>query len=374
MTPARGRAWRLRALDALDVTLGRAACAVLAPRGPTAPPASAAPAAVRRILVIRPGGLGDAVHLLPLLAALRRRYPEAALDLLLERRNAGLVENGFAAHAWLYDRDPPRELLGALRARYDVVIDTEQSRYLSAVVAFLTRAPVRCGFTTNQRGRLFTHPVPYDVHAYEADVFLRLYTAVSGEAPPSGPVALALPPAAHGWAAEMVAPLGGRRLAVIAPAAPIAERQWALARWTEVARRLIADGWTLALVGAPADTAICHAVAGTLAADALVDLSGRASIAQTAAVIARAGLYVASDGGLLHVAHVLGVPTVGLFGATPADKWAPRGDAARTVRHALPCSPCTRFGVTPPCRFDVECLARITVEEVVDAVAAVTSR
>jgi ADP-heptose:LPS heptosyltransferase len=374
MTPARGRARRLRALDALDATLGRMACALLAPRRRTATPAPVAPAAVRRMLVIRPGGLGDALHLLPLLAALRRHYPEAALDLLLERRNAGLVEHAVAAHAWLYDRDPPRELLAALRGRYDMVIDTEQSRYLSAVVAFVTRAPVRCGFATNDRGRLFTHPVPYDLHGYEADVFLRLYAAVSGEAAPAAPAALVLPAAAHAWAAGVVAPLGGRRLAVIAPAAPIRERQWALDRWTDVARRLIADGWALALVGAPADAAICRAVGGGLPAEVALDLSGRASIAETAAVIARAGLYVASDGGLLHVAHALGVPTVALFGATPADKWAPRGAGARTVRHALPCSPCTRFGVTPPCPYDVACLERITADEVIDAATAVTSR
>jgi ADP-heptose:LPS heptosyltransferase len=103
----------------------------------------------------------------------------------------------------------------------------------------------------------------------------------------------------------------------------------------------------------------------------VLDLSGRATIAGTAAVIARAAIYVASDGGLLHVAHALGVPAVGLFGAGVATKWGPRGARARVVRHSLPCSPCTRFGYTPPCPIGVECLERIGVDEVSAAIRAI---
>lgn len=363
-----GRRWRLRALDAVDATLGRAVAAALARR--SAPPPVAAPVAperVRRLLVIRPGGLGDAVHLLPLLRALRRRFPAAQLDLLLERRNAGLVEHAVGGRVWLYDRRPPRELWGALRAGYDVVVDTEQSRYLSAVVAFLTRAPVRCGFATNARGRLFTHPVPYDVSGYEADVFLTLYAAISGEPVATERLALPVAEAERAWADAALRPLAGRRVAVIAPGAPIRERQWIVDRWIDVARGLVAEGWTIGLVGAGAERAVCRSIARALDPGAVVDLSGQATIRQTAAVIARAGVYLASDGGLLHVAHALDAPTVALFGATPIDKWAPRGPHARTVHHPLPCAPCTRFGYTPPCPRGVECLQRIAAADVLHA-------
>jgi lipopolysaccharide heptosyltransferase II len=362
--------WRIEALKALDQTFGRLAATVLAARRRAASGgAPVDPAGVRRLLVIRPGGLGDAVLLVPLLHALRSAFAGAAIDLLMERRNAGLVDPALADRVLLYDRRPPRELWEAIRGRYDVVVDTEQWYHFSAVVAFLTRAPVRCGFATNRRARLFTHPVAYDERAHEPRVFLTLLEALIGRSVPFDEARpfLAVPPAAAAWAAEALAPLAGRALAVLAPAAPIAERQWAPERWVAVARGLVARGRGVVLVGAPDDRALCRAVAAGLDGCAL-DLSGRTTIAQTAAVIARAALYVASDGGLLHVAYGLGVPTVGLYGAAPAEKWAPRGARARTVHVPLPCSPCARWGHVPACPRDVECLRRISVEMVLGAV------
>jgi ADP-heptose:LPS heptosyltransferase len=355
----------VRALVALDRVVGRAVCAALTLGYRPTAPRSVTSEQVRRLLVIRPGGLGDAIHLLPLLRALRAHFPRAELDLLMERRNAGLVPPSVARRVLLYDR--PRELWTAVRGRYDVVIDTEQWYYLSAIVAFLTRAPIRCGFATNSRARLFTHPVPYDGEGYEARVFLALFETLTGTPAPLEEHAMAL----ELGAAERRAPLGEAPVAVLAPAAPIAERQWDPARWVEVGRRLAGTGYAIVLVGGPEDRAVCGAVTSGIGGARVFDLSGRATIGETAAVIARAALYVASDGGLLHVAHALRVPTVGLFGAGIATKWGPRGTRARIIRHPLPCSPCTRFGYTPPCPIGVECLQRIGVDEVGAAITAV---
>jgi lipopolysaccharide heptosyltransferase II len=365
----------LRALDALDATVGPAVCTVLgaaAQRGPAAP---LAPGAVRRLLVIRPGGLGDAVLAVPLLRALRRRFHDARIDVLMERRNAALVPDDVADRVLLYDRG---ELWSVLRGGYDAVVDTEQSRHLSAVVARLTRAPVVCGFATNRRRRLLTHPVAYDEHAWEPRAFLALYEALAGEPASFDDDApwLAVADADRAWAAAALAPLGARPLAALAPGAPLREREWAAARWAEVGRRLVGAGWGVVLVGGAADRAACVRVAAAIdgtgarhaRAGAVIDLAGRATLRQSAAALARAAVYVSTDGGLLHVAHALGAPTVALFGATSAAKWAPRGQRTRTIAHALPCAPCTRFARTPPCPYGVECLARVTVDEVVAAV------
>ncbi len=360
---------RIRALRCLDGIAGRAACAALTV-GRGAPPGEPVDAErVRRVLVIRPGGLGDAIHLIPLLQALRTRFHPVALDLLMERRNSGLVDPTLADSVFLYDRRAPRELWAALRGGYDVVIDTEQWYYLSAIIARLTRAPVRCGFDTNRRGRLFTHPVAYDESGYEARVFLSLYEALTGEVAvfDEGTAYLTLDPADRRWADSALRSVARSRLLVMAPAAPTRERQWEPRRYAEVVARFAKDGWAIVLVGTSADRPLCAAVADELRNHRVLDLTGRTTIRQTAAVISRAAVYLSSDGGLLHAAHALGIPTVGLFGAGIATKWAPRGAHARTVRHALPCSPCTRFGYAPPCPYGVACMERITVEEVVTA-------
>jgi len=71
---------------------------------------------------------------------------------------------------------------------------------------------------------------------------------------------------------------------------------------------------------------------------------------------------------VLHIAVGLGVPTVSLFGPGRAKKWAPRGERHVVISKELPCSPCTTFGNTPPCPYNVRCMSDITVDEVVNAV------
>jgi lipopolysaccharide heptosyltransferase II len=359
----------LRALDALDATVGPAVCTVLGAAAPRRPAAPLAAADVRRLLVIRPGGLGDAVLAVPLLRALRRRFRDAHVDVLMERRNAGLLPADVADRVLLYDR---AEVWSVLRGGYDAVVDTEQSRHLSAVVARLTRARVVCGFATNERRRLLTHPVAYDETAWEPRAFLALYEAIAGEPAPFDEDAawLAVADDDGRWADAALASLGARPVVAIAPGAPLREREWPPACWAEVGRRLAGAGWGVVLVGGAADRTACARVATALDG-AVIDLAGRAPLARSAAAIARAAVYVSTDGGLLHVARALGVPTVALFGATSAAKWAPRGRRARTIAHALPCAPCTRFARTPPCPYGVECLARVTVDEVIAAVREV---
>ena len=134
-----------------DALVGWPIAVLLAPFArrsvPEAGPHGALPPPPRRALVIRPGGIGDAVLFLPMLAELRRAWPQAEIDLLVEKRNAGVVRGlGLVDRVLLYDRFPG-DLPRALAAGYDVVVDTEQYHRASAIVAFLTgargRSPVR---------------------------------------------------------------------------------------------------------------------------------------------------------------------------------------------------------------------------------------
>ena len=176
----------LKAFDrAVGLTVYRSTLSAARRRGFVSSAAAAPPdpATVRKVLVIRPGGIGDAVLFYPLLAALREAWPAAELHILAERRNAGLfAANDRARRVFAYDGGMGTQLLEVLRGGYDVVVDTEQYHYLSAVIAYLTGAPVRCGFDTRGRGGLFTHRVHYDDQTYEALLFLDLARAVTGRA------------------------------------------------------------------------------------------------------------------------------------------------------------------------------------------------
>lgn len=160
----------LSLLKQADRLIGRLAASLLSrpvPRQTSDPPQS--------ILVIRPGGIGDAVLLAPALHALQKSYPGVTIDILAERRNAG----AFALCPCLRSvnrYDVPAEFFSVLRSSYDIVIDTEQWHRLSAVVARIVRAGIKIGFATNERRRLFTHPIPYEQDDYEVDSFMGLLT------------------------------------------------------------------------------------------------------------------------------------------------------------------------------------------------------
>jgi ADP-heptose:LPS heptosyltransferase len=99
-----------------------------------------------------------------------------------------------------------------------------------------------------------------------------------------------------------------------------------------------------------------------------LNLTGRTSLSETAAVIQRSVLLLSGDSGILHIAVGLDKPTVSLFGPGRARKWAPRGERHIVINKGLSCAPCTTFGTTPPCPIGAKCMGDITVDEVFNAV------
>lgn len=318
----------------------------------------------RSFLIIRPGGIGDAVHLIPLLQRLRENFPAAKITLLVERRNSGLFTlSPVAVTVWCYDR--PAQFFQALRGRYDVVIDSEQWHRLSAIVARLVRAPVTIGFASNERQRLFTDSLTYAQNDYEAEVFLSLLTPLAIPPKPFSSLPwLQIPLKTQEYVALLLAKIKGRYV-VLFPGASIAARHWGGDRFRLLAQMIHESGWQVLVVGGREDCA----TAATICQDGCGhDFSGKTSLAETAALIAGADLLVSGDSGLLHIGVALGVPTVSLFGPGIAQKWAPRGARHSVLNLQLSCSPCTLFGTTPPCTKDLACLSMISVDAVFYAV------
>ncbi len=351
-------------LKCADPFLGKPLTWLLASLGSTCAPPLQRPA---RILVIRPGGIGDAVLLAPAISALRGAFPDSSIEVLAERRNAGVFDL-IPGVDRLYCYDRGVDLIRVLRRRYDVVIDTEQWHRLSAVVAALTRAPVRVGFSTNERARLLTHDVSYEHDTYEVLSFLRLVESVTRQ---RTAFAEEVP-----WISVSPRFVDDRRshpTVLIFPGASVPERRWGSERFGELAERLVQHGCRVAVVGGQGDLdqsrVICSA-----GGPQVIDLVGALSLRDVAEVLAGANVLVTADSGLMHVAAAVGTPTVALFGAGIREKWAPRGSKHRVFSAGLSCSPCTKFGYTPPCPIDVECLRRISVGDVLTATLELIAR
>jgi len=354
-------------MKCIDAAVGRIAASCLpgpAKRAPSSP--------INSLLLIRPGGIGDAVLLAPAIHTIKKTYPKARITVLAERRNAGV----FALIAGV-DRtfcyDSPREFIQALRTRYDVVIDTEQWHRLSSVVARLVQAAVKIGFDTNQRRRMFTDTVPYSQEDYEAISFIRLLEPL-GIAASSTELEvpfLAVPDAASVKGAVLLEALGDQPFVTVFPGASVTERRWGADRFRSVAEMLASRGVSSVVVGGEQDRPQGDVI---ITGGYGLNLAGLTSLSETAAIISKSRLLLSADSGLLHIAVGLGVPTVSLFGPGRAKKWSPRGCNHSTINKEIACSPCTTFGTTPSCPDNTRCMREISTDEIVAAVTTLLQR
>ncbi len=323
-----------------------------------------APDHIKNILIIRPGGIGDAVLLIPAIKHIKTRYPESQITVLAEKRNAEVFELTPSVDM-IYRYDMPGDFLAALKNSYDIVIDTEQWHRLSAITARLARAGTRIGFNTNERQRMFTIAAEYSHDDYEMISFFNLLTRLKGlsAAPDSTTCFLSVPPYAVEKAVSCLGSVDSKRYVVIFPGASIPERRWGAEKFKLVAESLQSEGYGIVVAGGPAEKNDGSKIAGQTG----INLAGMTSLAVTAAVISRSVLLISGDSGVLHLAVGLGIPTVSMFGPGRHLKWAPGGNRDIVINKKLPCSPCTTFGTTPPCTNNTACMNDITTTEVLEA-------
>lgn len=318
----------------------------------------------KNILVIRPGGMGDAILLLPSLRALKEGRPDMELTVLAEKRNQAV----FAMVPWIerivcYDR--PMQFLRLFGRSFDLVIDTEQWHLLAAIIARLLAngAPVIGFLTRPERERLLHLPLPYSQDDWEADSFARLFSPVIGRA-----VSMRLP-----FFLAKARQQAGRLLTTVAepfivlfPGASIAARCWGEKRLRAVARQVAARNIGVVVIGGRQEKEMGERIVAGISGT--VNLASRTSLAETAAVISESAMLLSGDSGVLHLAAALDKPTVSIFGPSSPEKWAPKGAHHLVLRSSLSCSPCMRYGSMPPCTEGVRCLREITVDQVAAAV------
>ena len=345
-------------LKFIDAILGKLLCKILSPK----PATRYVPTRFAKILYIRPGGIGDAVLLLPSIITLKHFIPGAEIDILAETRNCAIFSlcpeiNRVILYA------SPTQLLLILRKKYDVVIDAEQWHRLSAVIARLTGAPMIIGYSTNERKRLFTHPIVYSHDDYEMNSFFRLLTPLMGKTNDEVKVPfLSIPSEALESVRLLLNSLRSTKVVALFPGASIRERKWGSHKFRETATRLSAKGYSVVVIGGKEEISDVEEIVSGLAY--AVNFCGKTSLVETAAILKESVLLITGDSGIMHIAYGLGTPTVSLFGPGIEKKWAPRGENVTVINKHLPCSPCTKFGYTPRCDKGAECMKQITVDEV----------
>jgi ADP-heptose:LPS heptosyltransferase len=326
---------------------------------------------VRRLLVVRPGDLGDVVMTGPALRAVKAHHPHIHLTLLASPGGAPAaallpwVDEVKTHRALWQDRGEPaldgardRALIEDLRAgAHDaalILTRSSQSPHPAALACALAGVPVRVG-ASRERGQALTFALPSapdPLHQVEHD--LRLVEAV-GLPATDRRLELRVPEAARAAVHDLLAAADVTGPYVVLSAfASCRARTFEPARFVLAARLLSEQtGLKIALCGRETDRARAQPLAAALGAHGL-NLVGATDLPAFAALIAGARLVLTNNSAALHLADALAVPQLVMYAGTELEsQWAPRVSPHLLLRRETPCSPCHRL----ECPYHHECLA-----------------
>lgn len=358
------------------------------------------PAAPGRILVVGLTAAGDVLHFLPVVGVLRRAFPGARVEWVVQDKARAIVEGRsdldalhvFERHRWGRGMLLParwlvtlREILAFARAlrgaeagrsrcdqgRCDLLVDP-QGTFKSALVTLLSGAPVRIGFargfcregnhlTTNVRVSLPTRRM------HRVRKSLALLRAVGIDAAGAG-TCFEVPEAIQAEADRELegAGLAPGGFAVLHPGTSAfgARKRWPLDRFGEVADRFhseygLVPVFALGPIERPWRDSL---LAGVKVAP--VRVIEPKSLSHLAGILRRAACLIGSDSAPLHVASALRTPVVGLYGPTDPVLFAPFYPPGVVVVQGLPCSRCG----APHCNHQVPRMEAITADQVLAGV------
>ncbi|MDR1082180.1 MAG: glycosyltransferase family 9 protein [Deltaproteobacteria bacterium] len=313
---------------------------------------------VRGILVVKTSALGDVIHSLPSLYALRSLFPEARIAWAVEPRFSDLLPGP----PWIDDLVLFRKaemrasgLIGKFRAladmrramrpmEFDLALDL-QGLMKSTLVALLSGAARRLGYCEMREGsRLFTRPVTGPNRS--GHVIQRYLDVVRSLGPVPDEVRFPLPdcsPEREVMRSRLLEAGAAGPLALLFPGAGWRSKLWPAAFYARLAGDLQSWGMTVALGGGPGDGPLAREIislAGTPAGRAIPDLTGATDIRGLMGLTSLASVCAGADTGPLHLAAAQGTPTVSLFGPSSGERAGTWGPAARYVAAGVPCSPC----------------------------------
>ena len=324
---------------------------------------------MRNILIVKPSALGDVIQATCILPLLKTYAPGSRISWLVFEHNAEVVRNHpLIDHVISINRSGSflPQFPGLLRklreARFDTVIDL-QCLLRSAFLSRLTGCSRRIGYANGREfSTLFyteTYDIPRDtIHA--VDGYLRLCQSLGLSRLGEVIFPLPLKDAHRSRVDALISDFAGKHPVVsICPTA-----KWETKCWPEQSFATLADLLSermkvrVVLLGAPSETEVVGRIGRRMRHEHL-DLSGKLSILEVAALLERSALYIGNDSGLMHLASATGTKTVAIFGPTDPRRTGPYNGQARVATLNLYCSPCFKRNCAS-CR----CLKELSPEAV----------
>jgi len=285
------------------------------------------------LCLLRLSALGDVTHVVPLVRTLQRHWPQARLHWVIDKGGFKLLEGLEGVTFHTYDKKTGLAGMRALRAElpaegFDALLQMQVALRANLLSAFI-RARRRIGYDRSRskdlHGLVINERIPDrpGIHVLDAigsfcEPLGLKQTGVTWDLP--------VPADAHAWARAQW-PTDAMRTLVISPCSSHERRNWYADRYAAVADHAAAHGWRVVLCGGRSDLErrTADAILAAMQAPAL-DLVGKDTLKQLAALLARADLVMTPDSGPMHIANAMGAKVLGLHAASNPARSGPYSD------------------------------------------------
>ena len=320
----------------------------------------------KRILIIKPSALGDIVHTLPVLQALKDCYPEVEIHWVVAKGLHTFLEGHPLIHRlWIFDRHKWKKLsalpdtLGEMRQficglrseHFDVSIDFS-GLLRSGLITCMVGARLRLGFSNADEGSFlfYNRKIHGNMSIHAVDRNLDLVRFLGCDVKEVG---FPLPPYDPDPPILQALPF---QFAVLVPSAGKEANRWPAERFGQLAARLPLPS---VIIAGAAEFDLAETVVQYSAGHA-INLAGRTSLKELLGVIRKACFMVSNDTGPQHIAAALNVPVFSIFGPANPVCTGPYGSMHTVMRKNMDCAPCYRW---KPC-VHWRCMQDLSVDEV----------
>ncbi|MBI4826810.1 MAG: lipopolysaccharide heptosyltransferase II [Nitrospirae bacterium] len=328
-----------------------------------------------KILIIKPSSLGDIIHALPFLKAVKDTYPESQVDWVVSKNLKGLLEgNPLINELIVFDKDSMKALKNLpktiieirkfkriLNTKYYEIIADLQGLLRSGLITHFTPGALKIGFADGREGSSLFYGKKVSaqnaVHAVDKNLLIAKAIGASVKK-------IDFPLYVNSSARDKITELlkDSSEYVLIAPSA-----RWMSKRWPpEYFASLISKiNMPVVITGSLSDMAIVQEIKDE-SPGKIIDLCGKTDLKELIALIDGARAVVSNDSGPMHIAAALNKPVIAFFGPTDYEKTGPYGwqnnKDLNVLRASAKCSPCFKRR----CK-DLVCMKGITVETAYNA-------
>ncbi len=331
---------------------------------------------VKKILIIKPSALGDIVHTLPFLAAIKEQFPEAIIDwVVADGLHTFLEGHSMINRLWIFKKDQWRrpknfkrtikeifEFKKGLNAsKYDVSIDLS-GLLRSGIISYFSNAKIKLGFKESDEGSPFfyTHKIHGSMNIHAIDRYLEIAKFMGCSVDK-----IEYPFAPYDKNPPILNDLP-KKFVVMSPSAGKPANRWPAEKFGQLAVQL--DLPTV-VIASRAEADIAQQVVASSNGKA-ISIAGKTGLKDLVALIEKASFFVCNDTGPMHIAAALNIPVFAIFGPANPIRTGPYGSIHTVIQEKLDCSPC--YAKYPCDHF--KCMNNISVEKVLNIINVKASK